>query len=119
MSETIILDLPLPPPDADLRVGELDLPDEETSAWFAEAIVDLGKLPPDRMPPGTSIAVTLTAHPAQPQDLGWLWRLLAYVLGMVAIADVRDVVMLALHYDDQVPPDRVIVEAVATARVAA
>jgi hypothetical protein len=56
MAEIISLDLPLPRPDADLRVGELDLADADTSNWFVQAIVDLGKLPPDRMPAGGEIA---------------------------------------------------------------
>jgi hypothetical protein len=113
MAESITMDLPLPPPDADLRVGEPGLPDSDTSDWYAEAIVDLAKLPPDRMPSGSDIAVTLTVHPDQPQDLGWLWRLLAYVVGITVIADVRDVIALSLRYDDGMPPDRVIVRATA------
>jgi hypothetical protein len=116
---TITLDLPLPPLDANLRVGELGLPDADTSDWFAEAIVDLGKLPPDRMPPGGEIAVTLTVHPEQPQDLGWLWQLLACVIGMTVVADVRDVIALSLRYDDDVPPGRVLVEAAVIERIAA
>jgi hypothetical protein len=114
MAETITLDLPLPPPDADLRVGQLRLPDIETADWFAEAIVDLGQQRADAMPPGNEIAVTLTVHPDQPQDLGWLWRLLAYVIGMTVITDVRDVTWLSLQYDDAVPSGRVLIEATAS-----
>jgi hypothetical protein len=96
-----------------LRVNELALPDEATADWFAGAIVDISKLPTDAMPPGGEIAVILTVHPDQPQDLGWLWQLLAYVVGMTVISDVRDVIRLSLQYDDAVPFDRVRVEAVA------
>src|SRR5262249_47958762 len=116
---TITLDLPLPPPDADLCVGELALPDDDTADWFGEAIVDLGKLPTARMPPGGEIGVVLRVHPNEPQDLAWLWRLLAYVVGMTVIADVRDVIRISLQYDDGVPAGRVLVEAASIERAAA
>jgi hypothetical protein len=119
MKRTTTLNLPLPPPDADLRVGELGLPDADTSDWFTEALVDLNKLPADRMPPGSEIAVTLKVHPDQSQDLGWLWQLLAYVIGVTVVADVRDVIELSLQYDDDVAPGRVLVEAAVIERIAA